>query len=196
MIIAVTAHFVVAPLGQRTSSHLPESMEHEGVNAPSCLRWEAAPLQVTHQHHLCLRWDVRENRACNRACKGFWEVKLTTEGLDKNRSRGLESLETCYQPGFFLKSWLYLKACSLSWSPKRQGQELSWKATIPSPHSGLPYIPHTHPTAIGKIWTPHSWLLQLLIKNKSTCIGGLIQPSQTYQHWAFLPALLQRLTPK
>lgn len=45
MIIAVTAHFVVAPLGQRTSSHLPESMEHEGVNPPSCLQWEAAPLQ-------------------------------------------------------------------------------------------------------------------------------------------------------
>lgn len=77
------------------------------------------------------------------------------------------------------KFWLDPKACSLSWSPKRQGQEVSWKATILSLHLGVPYIPHNHPTALGKIWITHVSLLKLIIKNKPpNCIVWRIQFKQ------------------
>lgn len=114
--------------------------------------------KATHQHHVCLRWDMKKNKACNKSLqKNLWEVKLNTQGLNQNESRGLEALKY-YQLFCFCKSWLDPNASSLSWSPKRQGQELSWKATQTSSHLIISHVPHTHAATTEKIWTPHSWL--------------------------------------
>lgn len=43
------------------------------------------------------------------------------------------------------------------------------------------------PDTIAKLWTPHSRLLQLFIKNKPPNLSGwFTQPSQTYQQLVFL----------
>lgn len=104
MITAATALFGVAPLG--TPSCLPKLMGHRGVSQLRGLWWDAAPLQSfppVSAPHMPEVGHEEEQSLQQEPAKHLWDVKLTSQGLNQNESRGLEALK-CYQLVCFSKS--------------------------------------------------------------------------------------------